>query len=530
MATSPRPQPTAFDEDALRNNSLDLLTAARRRRNRLLAAAGALVAVIASGCVVAAILNWPFTRAQIEKNLADATVSSVVIESFQPTYFPRPGCVATGVTFRRNQDHGIPPLLTVQKLTIQASFLGLLTKHISVIQADGAHVTIPPLDTGGPWLRNITGSKVVVEDLVANGAILDFTSADPGKSRIRFEVHEFVQHNLGSRGVMPFQTALSNPEPPGEVRATGNLGPWKADNPAETEIFGSYSFRQANLGVFNGIAGILSSEGKFEGILKHLGVEGSTDMPDFEVTSSGHPIRLGSQFHAFVNATNGDVELRDVSAHFGNTTVVSKGSIAGGPAQKGKTASVDMVVREGRIQDLLLLFIKAQRSPLTGLVSLTANASLPPEQRPFREKVELQADFGIDSARFTSSNTQQTVNQLSERAEGEKNEDPESVLSDLKGHVVLKDGIANFSSLSFGVPGAVALMHGTYDLTSQRIDLRGVLHIQAKLSDATTGMQSFLIKALNPFLRNNYPGANVPVHITGTYFHPVYRFSAGSQH
>jgi hypothetical protein len=72
----------------------------------------------------------------------------------------------------------------------QGSFLGLLTKHISVIREDGAHVTIPPLDSGGPWLHNITGSKLVVDDFVANEAVLDFLPRDPGKSGMRFEVHE----------------------------------------------------------------------------------------------------------------------------------------------------------------------------------------------------------------------------------------------------------------------------------------------------------------------------------------------------
>jgi hypothetical protein len=326
---------------------------------------------------------------------------------------------------------------------------------------------------------------------------------------------------------MSFQTAVSNPEPPGEVRATGRLGPWRADDPAQTQILGSYSFRQANLAVFRGIGGILSSGGKFQGMLKHLSVEGSTDMPDFEVTSSAHKVRLSTQFRAFVNATtNGDVGLQEVSAHFGNTTIVSEGSIAAQPEQKTKTASLQMVVKDGRIQDLLLLFVRAQRSPLTGVVSLRAIAAIPPEQRPFLQKVKVEADFGIDSARFTDSNTQQTVDKLSERAEGEQSEDPESVLSDLRGHVVLKDGIANFSSLSFRVPGAAAQMHGTYDLVSERIDLRGILRMQAKLSDATTGIKSFLIKALNPFLKNDHPGAEVPVHITGTYSHPVYRLSS----
>jgi AsmA-like C-terminal region len=528
MVISPTPQPTVLEENALRRNRFNLPTGRNRLRNWLLLGAVALLAILVSGLVLL-MQNWPFTRAQVEKDLGDATFTTVTIESFQQTYFPRPGCIATGVTFRRNQDRRDPPLITVQKLTIQGSFLGLLTKHLSAIRADGAHLVIPPFATGEARLLNISRLKAVVGELVANGAVLEFTFRDLGKPRLKFDVHEFVLHDLGSNGAMSFQTAVSNPEPPGEVRATGRLGPWRADDPAQTQIVGSYSFRQANLGVFRGIGGILSSDGKFQGMLEHLGVEGSTDIPDFEVTSSAHKVRLSTQFRAFVNATNGGVELREVSAHFGNTTIVSEGSIAAQPGQTGKTASLDMVVKDGRIQDLLLLFVKAQRSPLTGIVSLSANAAIPPEQKPFLQKVKVEADFGIDSGHFTSPNTQQTVDKLSQQAQGEKNEDPESVLSDLKGHVVLKDGIANFSSLSFEVPGAIAQMDGTYDLVSERIDLRGILHIQAKLSDATTGIKSFLIKALNPFLKNDHPGAEVPVRITGTYSHPVYRVSSGSK-
>ena len=527
MGICPTPQPTALEENALRRNQLDLPRGRNRLRNWLLLSAAALLAILVTGFVL--MQNWPFTRTQVEKDLGDATFSRVTIGSFQQTYFPRPGCIATGVTFRRNQDRHDPPLITVQKLTIEGSFFGLLTRNVSAIRADGAHVVIPPFDSGEARLVNINGLKAVVGELVANGAVLEFTSRDPGKSRLKFEVHEFVLHDLGSNGTMSFQTAVSNPEPPGEVRSTGRLGPWRADDPAQTQISGAYSFRQANLGVFRGIGGILSSDGKFQGMLKHLSVEGSTDMPDFEVTSSAHKVRLSTQFRAFVNATNGDVGLQEVSAHFENTTIVSEGSIAAQPEQKTKTASLQMVVKDGRIQDLLLLFVRAQRSPLTGVVSLRAIAAIPPEQRPFLQKVKVEADFGIDSARFTDSNTQQTVDKLSERAEGEQSEDPESVLSDLRGHVVLKDGIANFSSLSFRVPGATAQMHGTYDLVSERIDLRGILRMQAKLSDATTGIKSFLIKALNPFLKNDHPGAEVPVRITGTYEHPVYRVASSSK-
>ena len=124
------------------------------------------------------------------------------------------------------------------------------------------------------------------------------------------------------------------------------------------------------------------------------------------------------------------------------------------------------------------------------------------------------------------------MDKLSERARGKKKEDeddPESVLSDLKGHVVLKNGTATFTNLSFVVPGAIARVHGTYDLITERIDLHGTLQMQAKLSDATSGVKSFLIKALDPFLKKNRPGVPVPISITGTYSHPSYKVASSAK-
>ena len=95
----------------------------------------------------------------------------------------------------------------------------------------------------------------------------------------------------------------------------------------------------------------------------------------------------------------------------------------------------------------------------------------------------MEGDFGIDAARFTNPGTQEGIGVLSESARGKPPDDDdkektaadaESLLSDLKGHVVLQNGIATFTRLSFGVPGAHAEMHGTYDLISEKIDLAGV--------------------------------------------------------
>ena len=503
-----------------------------KQHRRWLAAGALAVAVAMIVTLLLVARNWPFTRDKVMEDLAEATSSTVAIRSFHQMYFPHPGCIAEGVTFRRDRNPQTTPLITIPRLTIVGSFTGLLTKRVSLMRADGMHVVVPPLGTSEGWPQNKSESNIVVDNFIANGSTLEFAHRNPEKRPLGFAIHEFTIEDLGGRGPMRFQIALLNPQPPGEVRATGRLGPWRANQVSQTPIAGSYSFQRADLGVFKGIAGILSSEGKFQGMLREMEVQGATLTPDFEVTRSGHRFRLATKFRAAVSGTNGDVVLRDVSAHFLNTTVNSAGSIEGHAGEKGKTASLELAVREGLIQDVLFIFVREPHPPLAGIVSFTAKTTIPPGHRPFLRKVELQGDFGIDNARFTRSETQQKVDKLSERARGKKKEDeddPESVLSDLKGHVVLKNGTATFTNLSFVVPGAIARVHGTYDLITERIDLHGTLQMQAKLSDATSGVKSFLIKALDPFLKKNRPGVPVPISITGTYSHPSYKVASSAK-
>ena len=104
-------------------------------------------------------------------------------------------------------------------------------------------------------------------------------------------------------------------------------------------------------------------------------------------------------------------------------------------------------------------------------------------------------------------------------------EDPEQVISDLKGRVALQNGIANFSAISFSVPGATANMHGTYNLTDKRVNLSGKMKMQATVSQATHGVKSFFLKLLDPFFKKKKAGAEVPVTMKGSYGHT--HFSAG---
>ena len=230
----------------------------------------------------------------------------------------------------------------------------------------------------------------------------------------------------------------------------------------------------------------------------------------------------------------GDLVLPSIEARLGNTNLIAHGSVSGRP----KTVTLDVTHGQGEIQDLILLFSNAKASPVVGPVVFQTHVVLPSEHRPFKERVRLTGNFSINRARFTSPNTQKDVDQLSERAEGKKDKEKdhdqdddsngfERVLTDLKGDVVMKDGVATFSPVSFALPGAAADMKGTYNLLNKRIDLRGKMRMLATVSQATTGAKSVFLKVLDPFYKKKKKGAGaeVPIKMTGTYGHT--HFSAG---
>jgi hypothetical protein len=471
---------------------------------------------------------WPFSRQSVVKQLEDVSRSRVEVGDFHRTYFPRPGCVLQNVIFHHNPKTGAPPLITVEKMRVEGTFAGIFRKHVRRINAEGMHIFIPP--PGTEHFETPARSTVIIDDLIADGAILDVASRQPGKAPLRFAFHSFTLNDVGSHGPASFQAKLSNPEPPGEINTTGKFGPWNADDVGKTPVSGEYVFQHADLGVFHGISGLLSSAGKFAGMVNRIEVEGTTDVPQFAVTRSSHEAPLRTQFHAVVNAENGDTFLQRVTANFRRTTVWSEGSVAGKADQPGKTASLELATKDGRIQDILLLFAKSQQAPMSGMVSFKAKALIPPGRRPFLEKVELRGDFGIDAGSFTRYETQEGVNSLSEGARGEKDHrksdkdeaGPETVLSDLKGHVFLKDGTARFSDLSFTVPGAEAHVQGTYNLITEKIDLHGTLRTDAEVSKTTHGVKALLLKFLDPFLKKKPLGYIAPIKITGTYGHPAF--------
>jgi AsmA-like C-terminal region len=493
----------------------------RRGSNKLVLI---LVAIgIVLGAIALALTHWwPFTQSAVIQDLREASDhSQITVRAFRETYFPSPGCVLEGVVFHRGRDKS-NPLITIDRLTIRGSYFGILSQRVSRITADGMRVSIPAFGTSQSF--HTSPSKITIDEIVANGSTVEFASSDPESEPLRFDIHEAFFKNVSWSGPLTYRVRVHNPEPPGEVSAEGKFGVWNKPNPGDTPISGQYKFEQADLAVYQGIAGQLSSTGEFSGKLDHIDISGATDTPDFEVKSGKHPVHLTTKFSAYVDATKGDTFLKQVVADFWKTQIVAQGSIATSADGHGKTALIELRSSKARIEDILRLFVKADHAPMSGRVTLQAHAEIPPGKERFLKKVKLRGGFGISGGTFSES-TQQDVDKLSAGARGEKEADkadPETVLTDLKGQVNLVSGTAAFSDLSFGVPGAASRMHGTYDLISHKIDLRGQLQVDSKISNSSSGGKAFLLKMMEPFFKKKRQGEIVPVRISGTYEHPSF--------
>jgi hypothetical protein len=327
---------------------------------------------------------------------------------------------------------------------------------------------------------------------------------------------------------MSFEAILQNAKPPGEIHSTGKFGPWEPQQPADTPVSGQYSLRNANLAVFKGISGILSSDGTYEGVLDRINVQGQTDTPDFTVRISGQPVDLKTQFKAVVDGTDGNTYLDPVNGQFGHSSVVARGSIAGEPGKKGKTVALDATVNNGRLEDMLRLGVKSNSPGMTGAISFHSKIVIPPGDIDIAEKLQLEGAFEVAKAQFSKLNVQEKINSMSHRGQGDPEESPDvSVASGFGGRFNLDKGIITFSKLSFRIPGVQVALNGTYGMLDQGLDLHGTASLEAKLSQTTTGFKSFLLKALDPFFSKKNAGTVLPIKIGGTASSPSFGLDIG---
>ena len=191
---------------------------------------GLLAVVVIGGAAVLVASRWPFTRDTVVRALQEEFSSTVESKTFHRTYFT-PGCVAEGVTFRRNSDRNTAPIATVEKLTIQGTYWGLFSipKRVRRVRIEGLHIfASPSSESTGNEARPATGpvsSALVIDEIIADGSVAEFGSDEPGKEPLKFEIHKLTLNSVADDRPMLFHASLQNPNPPGEIRTDGQFGP-----------------------------------------------------------------------------------------------------------------------------------------------------------------------------------------------------------------------------------------------------------------------------------------------------------------
>ncbi len=488
----------------------------------------AVVALIVTGIH----LSNPYLRKRVVEMLGQKFHADVELKEFHVFLFPGVRIEGSGLALRHEGRTDVPPLISIHEFSAQAGILGLPWKPWKVDQVTlkGLVIQVPPKGDRGnqnwPKARNI---PVLVGEIVSDDAELRLLPKSADKDPHVFAIHHLVMHSVGLDRPASFTAQLTNAVPPGEIETKGSFGPWSPDDPGQTPLAAEYTFDKADLGYFKGISGILSSKGKFSGVLEKIEVEGKTSTPDFTVTLGGHPLDLETDFSATVDGTNGDTLLHPVTARLLNTVIVAQGGVVKSQDKdrKGKEITLDVTVDKGRIEDLLRLAVKTDKPPLTGAINFHTKFDLPPGPGDLSDRLNLDGKFDVERAQFTSPEVTAKIETLSRKAQGEpENQDAGSSVSELEGKFVLDNGVIAFRGLTFTVTGAQVALDGKYGLDKEDLDFHGKLRMQAKISQTTTGVKSLLLKAVDPFFRKDGQ-TELPIKITGQREHPSFGLDLG---
>jgi len=397
----------------------------------------------------------------------------------------------------------------------------VLVSHVSV---DGMEIQIPPRSArpaspedsaGSTAARGTFPGAVSIQEIEIRHGSLTLLPRDPQKLPLRFEIQSLrLQPNAS--GALQYDASLTNAKPPGQIHTTGTFGPWRSREPGDTPIAGKYTFENADLGVFSGIAGTLQSSGRFEGRLSTLRVRGQASVPNFQLRRAGNSVPLTARFDARVDATNGNTVLQPVAATLGSTNFTAAGGIIKHEANQPRAISLDVNMPNGELRDVLRLAMK-QAPFMDGRLVLRTKVDLPPLAGKVQEKLILDGRFEILEGKFHHSTIQRQLDGLSQPAQGHPgNQDADQAIARMTGAFHLENALIHFSQLSFGIPGANLDMAGDYNLDSDAVDFAGTLKAQATLSQMFTGWKRRVLEPVDRLFERAGAGTYLRIRVNGT--------------
>jgi hypothetical protein len=479
------------------------------------------VFVLALAGISVMLIYWPFRYREVHPLLERTFRSRVLVKRYHRTYFPHPGYVADGVTFYRHGDTQIPPLATLDRMTVVGSWTNLIfhPHELYEIRLGGLHVRIPPpgtkareLDFNGNLVAP-SEQRIAIETIVADGTTLDFLATGSAPP-LRLQFPELQIHNVHQGQPLSFSARVLIPKPQGTVFANGSVGPFRTNDYGATRLSGTYSLQDADLSRVHGVAGHASASGRYNGTFSGIETFGKVVIPDFRAASA-HTVPLNAAYRVLVKGINGDVTIQDTEVRTGENLITASGSVIGNPNKVNLT----IATRDSRLQDLLRI-IEHDEPSVVGKVSFHAAVNLKSGPGKFLQRLGLKGELSLAQVSFVKPGTQHDMDAFSARVQkdppGGSKSDPPPVTATASSSTTFNEGMAEFPDIHVALPGADAHLHGTFNLLDTRIHFTGKADLERDISRATTGWKSALLKPLSPFFHHNDAGSIVSIAVTGT--------------
>ena len=500
--------------------------------------------------LIAAVALWlsyqirriePFLRDRIVAQLTERFHSRVELDQFHISLLRGLAAEGSGLRIWPPDSISTSPLISLAHFSFhtdahlrQLAVMAIQNQgqlHIPSVELKGLSIHIPPhshfahTTTSNTQTAPHSQLTFLIDKITCTEASLILETDKPHKDPLDFQIDSLTLTSIATDSPLNFEATLRIPRPKGPVHTTGSLGPVNFSDLGESPITGDYSLTSADLSVFRGIAGSLSSNGHYSGTLRTLDVSGETTTPDFRLTHFGNQLPLTTQFTAQVDATNGDTRLDTVIATLAHSHFNVHGQILrvqnppDSKAPNGHDINLTAISTNSRVEDLLHLTSNKPTTLLTGNAAFNANFHLPPGPLPVLQRMLIDGTLHLTDAHFTSQKVQKEIMELSLRGQGHPDEikttDPASIDSTITSDLHIANGLVTLPNLVYNVPGAVIDMKGTYLLDGGVLSFDGSAKLDATVSKIIGGKFGKFLKPADKFLQREGAGTFVPIHITG---------------
>ncbi len=489
------------------------------RARRVVLAALAIGALLALGAFALRSFGTGRIQAQLVEQLAAWFGVDVTLDSLEWTLNPGLGLVGHGLVVGTSVGD-TPPMIRIASFAVGASFDQLTAepRKVGRVELEGLEVHIAR--NGGATSAH-SGDRAgialfVIDEVLATNAKVTIASKDPAKLPRIYEIPRLRLTPVDPTTSMSYEALVLNPQPRGEVEATGAFGPWDRESPQRTPISGSYAFRDADMSTIKGLSGTLQSQGAFDGSVAEMDVIGRASIPDFALTI-GDVVPLDVDFEVRVGDKGGDIRLETIEVDLPSGHISASGHVSRTVDKSGRLIFLDVTGNPARVEELVSFAVRADEPPIAGAMTFETVLTIPPGEESVVDRMGANGKFAIAEARFSNLDVQKTLAKVSQVTGGEvEASEGEDVVSDLQGAFEIKDAAIAFERLTFEVPGMQVALVGTYGLRDGVVDMRGQVQTERTASEMAPDALSKWLQILDPVLGTGEKGGMaVPISIQG---------------